>query len=204
MRTLALRILLSLPVMIVLGFTGEVRAQAHSWGVGVGVGFGYGGYWGRPGWGPFWGIYPNYYHGFYGNGLSMNGPPVPTYKPIPGVFGGADSQFFGLPPIYPGWLSGVYIPLTHPAPLPAALVEPQAEVPSAPAAALERPIPLEVEVRLPRADSRLFIDGAEVKGTGVVRKFATPPLETDAAYTYELRAEWLVDGLTTTLTKSAT
>src|SRR5256885_3523121 len=100
MRTFALRILLSLPVMIVLGSTGEVRAQAR--GGGVGVGFGYGGYWGRPGFGPYWGIYPNYYHGFYGNGLSMYGPPVPTYKPIPGVFGGGDSQYFGLPPLYPG------------------------------------------------------------------------------------------------------
>src|SRR5262245_3788726 len=127
MRPLAFRILLSLPVMIVRGVAGDVRAQARSWGAGIGVGWGYG-------YGPFWGIYPNYYQRFYGNGRSMYGPPVPTYKPIPGVFGGADSQFFGLPPIYPGWMSGVYIPLSHPAPLPAAVVDPPAEVPPAPAA----------------------------------------------------------------------
>jgi uncharacterized protein (TIGR03000 family) len=198
MRSLAFRVILSLPILIVLGAAGEARAQARSWGVGVGVGYGYG-------YGPFWGVYPNYYHGFYGNGLSMYGPPVPTYKPIPGVFGGGDSQFFGLPPIYPGWMTGAYVPLSHPAPLPSALVEPPAEVLPTPAAVvLDRPTPLEVEVGLPRADARLFIDGAEVAGTGAVRKFATPPLTTSAPYTYELRAEWLVDGLTTTVTKTAT
>jgi uncharacterized protein (TIGR03000 family) len=197
MRPLAFRVLLSLPVMIVLGVAGDVRAQARSWGAGIGVGWGYG-------YGPFWGVYPNYYHGFYGNGLSMYGPPVPTYKPIPGVYGGADSQFFGLPPIYPGWVSGVYIPLSHPAPLPSAVVDPPAEVLAAPPTVLDQPAALEVEIRLPRADARLFIDGAEAQGTGPTRKFATPPLATDAAYTYELRAEWLVDGLTTTVTKTAT
>jgi uncharacterized protein (TIGR03000 family) len=198
MRPLAFRVLLSLPVMIVLGLAGEGRAQARAWSVGVGVGYGYG-------YGPFWGVYPNYYHGFYGNGLSMYGPPVPTYKPIPGVFGGADSQFFGLPPIYPGWLTGAYVPLSHPAPLPAAVAElPAEELPAPAAAALDKPAPLEVEVRLPRPDARLFIDGAEAAGTGAVRRFATPPLATTAAYTYELRAEWLVDGLTTTVTRTIT
>jgi uncharacterized protein (TIGR03000 family) len=120
------------------------------------------------------------------------------------VFGGADSQFFGLPPIYPGWVTGAYIPLSHPAPLPEAVVGPPAEVSPAPAVALENPTSLEVEVHLPRADARLFVDGAPVPGAGAVRKFATPPLGTAAAYTYEFRAEWLVDGLTTTVTKTAT
>ncbi|HEX3152277.1 MAG TPA: TIGR03000 domain-containing protein [Gemmataceae bacterium] len=193
---LASRALLPAALLIVTGLCGEAQGQTRAWSVGVGVGYGYG-------YGPYWGIYPNYYNGFYGNGLSMYGPPVPTYKPIPGVFGGGDSQFFGPPPIYPGWVSSVYVPLTRPSPLPAAVVEAPVELP-APAAALTTPTPLEVEVRLPNADARLFVDGTEIKGAGISRKFATPPLETTAPYTYEIRAAWAVDGLTTTHTKQVT
>lgn len=196
MHHMSFRVLLALPFLIVFGVTGEAQAQSRSWSVGVGVGYGYG-------YGPYWGFYPNYYSGYYGNGLSMYGPPVPTYKPIPGVFGGSDSQFFGPPPIYPGWISGAYIPLSRPAPLPADVIQAPAELPP-PAAMLDKPIALEVEVRLPTDSTRLFVDGTEVKGTGTERKFATPPLETTAPITYELRAEWKVDGLTTTHTKSVT
>jgi uncharacterized protein (TIGR03000 family) len=204
MRTLMLRILLSLPVMIVLGLTEEARAQSRAWGIGVGVGYGYGygPYWG--GFGPYWGIYPNYYNGFYGNGLSMYGPPVPTYKPIPGVFGGGDSQYFGLPPLYAGWMYEVYVPGCKPAALPPELIGPSDAVLPPPAPILEKPAPLEVEVRLPREDARLFIDDTEVKGTGTVRVFTTPPLPTAERITYDLRAEWTVDGLTTTHTKRVT
>jgi len=199
MRPPALRVLLSVPVLIVLGLTGQAGAQHRPWAVGVGIGYGYGA-------GPYWGVMPFYYDGFYGNGLSMYGPPVPTGKPIPGVFGGGDSRFFDpIPPayFYPGWVGGGWVPVGKPAPLPAAVVEAPPELP-APAAALATPAPLEVEVRVPRADARLFIDGAEATGSGVVRKFATPPLATTAAHTYELRAEWAVDGLTTTHAKAVT
>jgi len=203
MRTLVLRIVLSLPVMIVLGFTEEVRAQSRAWGVGVGVGVGYGyGY--GPYWGPGWGIYPNYYNGFYGNGLSMYGPPVPTYKPIPGVFGGADSQFFGLPPLFPGWMYEVYVPVGKPGALPEELLGPPGAILPPPAPVLDKPAALEIEVRLPREDARLFIDGTEMKSNGAVREFTTPPLPTAEAFTYDLRAEWSSGGLTTTHTKRVT
>jgi uncharacterized protein (TIGR03000 family) len=199
MRPLALRILLSVPVLIVLGLTSEARSQNRSWGVGIGVGYGYG-------YGPYWGVVPYYYNGFYGNGLSMYGPPVPTGKPIPGVFGGGDSRYFDpIPPAYsyPGWVGGGWIPLSQPASLPAAVVDAPAEA-SAPAGTLTTPAAIEVEVHLPRPDARLFIDGAEAKSSGPIRKFATPPLASTATHTYELRAEWAVDGLTTTHTKHVT
>jgi uncharacterized protein (TIGR03000 family) len=199
MRPPALRVLLSVPVLIVLGLTGQAGAQHRPWAFGVGVGYGYGA-------GPYWGAMPFYYDGFYGNGLSMYGPPVPTGKPIPGVFGGGDSRFFDpIPPayFYPGWVGGGWVPVGKPAPLPAAVVEAPAELPP-PAVALDNPAPLEVEVHVPRAHARLFIDGAEAKGSGTIRKFATPPLPTTAAHTYELRAEWAVDGLTTTHARSVT
>jgi uncharacterized protein (TIGR03000 family) len=219
MRPLALRVLLSVPVLIVLGLPTDTRAQNRAWGMGVGVGFGRGGFgpgfgpgWG-PGFGPYWGLMPNYYQGFYGNGMSMYGPPVPTGRPIPGVFGGGDSRFFDpIPPafFYPGWVGGGWVPLGKPAPLPAAVIEAPAELPPpggavpelpVPKPVPDKPAPLEVEVRLPRADARLFIDGTEAKSTGAVREFSTPPLTSAEPYLYELRAEWTIDGRTTTHTK---
>jgi uncharacterized protein (TIGR03000 family) len=187
-------VLLSVPVVIVLGLAADVRAQAHSWGAGVGVWYG-GGY------GPVWGFYPTHYHGFYGNGLSMYGPPVPTGKPIPGVFGGGDSAFFDLPPIYPGWVYGGYAPLGCPGPLPPALFGPLPPPVCLPAPTLDKPCALEVEIRLPCADARLYIDGAESQTSGTVRHFKTPEVGTAQAFGYDLRAEWAVDGLTTTHTK---
>ena len=208
MRPVAMRIILSVPILIALGFAEEVRAQSRAWGVGVGVGYGYGygPYWGRPGFGPYWGVMPNYYNGFYGNGLSMYGPPVPTGKPVPGMFGGGDSQFFGLPPLYPGWMYEICVPINKPDRLPAGVLEPGA-IPQPeilPAPALDKPAPLEVEVRLPREDAVLFIDGVEAKGTGITRVLTTPPFATAQAFTYDLRAEWKQDGRTTTHSKRVT
>jgi uncharacterized protein (TIGR03000 family) len=196
MRPWALRIAFSVPVLIVIGLAGEVRAQNRAWAFGIGVGYGNGS-------GPYWGVMPFYYPGFYGNGLSMYGPPVPTGKPIPGVFGGGDSRFFDpIPPAYPypGWVGGGWVPLSRPAPLPVSIVDAPVEM-GPPAMALAQPAPLEVEIHMPRTDARLFVDGTEVKSTGLVRKLTTAPLGTTAAYTYEFRTEWSIDGLTTTATK---
>jgi uncharacterized protein (TIGR03000 family) len=191
MRT---RVLLFLPLLIVLGLAADVRAQVHSWGAGVGIWWGYG-------YGPYWGVYPTHYQGFYGNGLSMYGPPVPTGKPIPGVFGGGDSMFFDLPPIYPGWVHGAYVPLAGPAVLPPAVTGPPPLILPPPAVTLARPCALEVEVRLPCSDARLYIDGAESNTAGTVRHFRTPELGTAQEFGYDLRAEWTAEGLTTTHAK---
>ena len=59
MRPPALRVLLSVPVLIVLGLTGQAGAQHRPWAFGVGIGYGYGA-------GPYWGVMPFYYDGFYG------------------------------------------------------------------------------------------------------------------------------------------
>jgi uncharacterized protein (TIGR03000 family) len=149
----------------------------------------------------------------------MYGPPVPTGKPVPGMFGGGDSRFFAPPPLYPGWLYGVYIPLNQPATLPqgvwetfpsAGLPTPANELPAPaevgppPAPILENPSTLEIEVRLPREDARLFIDGQPTKSSGAIRKFATPAQTRIEMLTYDIRAEWVVDGLTTTHTKRVT
>ncbi len=199
------RLVLSIPVMLAFALPTDVKAQSRGWGVGVGIGvgpgFGYGPYWG-----PGFGVYPTRFPGYYGSGLSMYGPPVPTYRPIPGVFGGGDSRFFDLPPLYrPGFFNYAYVPLHKPSALSGTVVEgtvpPALEVlPSFDAKAG----PFDVEVRLPRADAKLFIDGTESKGTGKVRTFATPALAADQEVSYDLRIEWTIDGLTTTHSRKIT
>jgi uncharacterized protein (TIGR03000 family) len=218
MRFPTIPALLSLPVMIALGFTEEAGAQTRGggFGIGVGIGVGYGSY-GRHGYyiAPGWGYQPNYYGGTWGNGLSMYGPPVPTGKPVAGMYGGGDSQFFPLPPLYPGWMYEIYIPLSKPVPLPQGLIEqdalpPGAElprpspVPPGPAPKLDKPAALEIEVRLPTENAQLFIDGAATKSTGMVRTFASPVLERAETLTYDIRAEWTIDGLKTTHSKRVT
>lgn len=215
MRTHISRFLFALPLMILIGAASEARAQKRnhhsgygyygsgvSVGVGVGYGRGYGPYWG-PGWGPGWGyggwgVMPFDYGGFYGNGLSRYGPPVPTYKPIPGVFGGGDSRFFTPPPLYgPSWLYPIGIPLDAPSTLPAGVLDRPADQPLA---VLAAGAPLELEIHVP-AEAKLFVDGKAMTATGAVRKFSSPPLAGQDHYAYEVRAEWKVDGLTVTHTK---
>ncbi|MSR54711.1 MAG: TIGR03000 domain-containing protein [Gemmataceae bacterium] len=200
---------LSIPVLIVLGSTEEVRAQPRGHvgglGIGVGVGYGIGPTWGRPYYGPYWGGFAyqppyNFYNGTWGNGLSLYGPPVPTGKPIPGMLGGGDSQFFAPAPFYPGW---GYIPLSHPGHLPAGVFEPGEMFPP-PAPFLNKPAAMEMEVRLPSEEARVFIDGEPTKATGAVRVFRSPSHPTAESLTYDLRVEWKVDGLTTTHAKRVT
>ena len=151
----------------------------------MGAGYGYG-------YGPYWGFYPNYYNGFYGNGLSMYGPPVPTYKPIPGVFGGGDSQFFGPPPIYPGWVSGAYIPLARAiAPASGGNRTPPAELPVPAAPAGQNRPHWRWRSACSTVDSRLFVDGAEVKGAASAANSPHRRLETTGRLTpMSCGAEW--------------
>jgi uncharacterized protein (TIGR03000 family) len=213
MRTLARRFLFSVPLLIVLGLADAAQAQVRGWGLAVGVGYGpylggpgYGPYWAGPGfgpfWGPGWGFVPTHFPGFWGNGLSMYGPPVPTGNPVPGVFGASDSQhwYFASRPVYPHWIVAGYGPVGLPAALPPDVVGP----PPVPAPNLDKPAGFEVEVRLPREDARLFIDGVETDSKGAVRQFTTPAHPKAVPLSYDLRAEWTVDGLTTTHTKRVT
>lgn len=207
--------LCSFPLLIMLLGDSPAKAQSRinpygaggGFGVGVGVGGpawgpyygpGWGPYYG-PGWYPGWGMtwMPNYsyYNGSWGNGLSLYGPPVPTHKPIPGVFGGGDSRFFGLPPLYPQpWGTVVQVPLNKPAPLPRTLEAPLELLP------VPKPAtgPVELEVRMPTAEAKLFIDGTATESTGLVRPFRSTPVESAESYTYDLKAEWKIDGLTYT------
>ncbi len=67
--------------------------------VGSGIGFGYAGaYPFYPGVG--FGYFPSRIGDFWSNGYSLYGPPVPTYGPIPGSFGGSQQRFHGVAPYF--------------------------------------------------------------------------------------------------------
>jgi uncharacterized protein (TIGR03000 family) len=136
--------------------------------------------------------------GFYSNGLSAYGPPVPTYRPIPGVFGGGDSQFFPVPPLLmppyggPGWMNMHRLPIT------------KADL----ALAEGRPYPFQVrspsltfEIKLPTESARVFVGDVEQNGLGHTRFVATPPLENREWHTFDVRAEWFSEEGKVTLIK---
>lgn len=193
--------------------SGSARAQPS---VFVGVGqYPYGPRvapaWGYPGLagGPYIG-YP-YYPGFFGfsgragsswsNGLSLYGPPVPVYGPIPGVLGNDDlvRQWRSTLPVglqgY-GWV-GVYAasPRLRPTTVSVRpLVEsfgsaPQLRAPAAPPGGC-----LIVSVKVPQPAAEVFVDGAKTAQTGTDRTFESPPLEAGKKYAYTVTARWLENG----------
>lgn len=204
MNSICWRILLPLPLLVAMPLN-EVKAQVNNIGIGVGVGTGFPGfgpgfgpgwnrgYWGPGwGWGPGWypGVFPGQMYGNYSNGMSMYGPPVPTHRPVPGMFGGGDSMFFPPPRDYrPGFFNYAEIPIHKPATLPTTISDPQISV--APTLEVLRKIaPLEMEVHLPTKDAKLYIDGDATTSTGGIRLFKSPPLDALEQYTYEVKAEW--------------
>lgn len=107
--------------MILMGSKASAQPLAFGPAVGVGVGIGPGGTWAGPvvgpawggpwgpwgygprvgpwfgpglwGWGwPWWGGAPGAIGSFWTNGLPLYGPPVPTFGPVPGSFGGSDAH----------------------------------------------------------------------------------------------------------------
>jgi uncharacterized protein (TIGR03000 family) len=60
-----------------------------------------------------------------------------------------------------------------------------------------------VKLRLPAADAELWVEGEKLGGTGTVRRFVSPPLKPDEAYTVTFRARWSRDGRSMTETRQA-
>src|SRR5262245_54015008 len=81
--------LLSSNLLAQLPQTQPAPLQPVPFGVGVGVGA-----WPRYPFGTYpygyLGYFPSQYNGFYTNGFSAYGPPVPTYGIVPGTFGASD------------------------------------------------------------------------------------------------------------------
>lgn len=166
-------------------------------GVGVGVGYGFG---------PFgaWG-YPAATRSFWSNGLSLYGPPVPTYSPIPGVFGAGDAgkHFFRNPPptaffrFGVGWL-GSRSPSPRPHPLSVTVYPPPAPsvqvLPGVPATTADGAPCLRLSVHVPDPTAEVWIEKTAMTQRGADRSFESPPLEAGKTYKYEIVARWKENG----------
>lgn len=146
--------------------------------------------------GPAFGFVPAAYQGFWNNGFSLYGPPVPTYGSIPGFFGGSDQRLsnfpdnrylfppYGMGPWgvgprpwgYGGWGVGPGVGVVIP------LNQPRLDVTTQAGPAL-------CEVRLPAEDAELFVNGAKVEGQGAVRKLLAE-LPPRTGTTWEIEARW--------------
>ena len=164
--------------------------------VGVGPGFGYG--YGYPG-----------YFGYSGragsswsNGLSLYGPPVPVYGPVPGVFGNNDLVRQWRSTLAPGlggygWV-GVYAASPRPRPLTVSVYPTVERFSAAPAEVVPAPAAgggcLMLSVRVPQPSAEVFVDGKKTAQTGTDRTFESPPLEAGQAYKYTVTARWIERG----------
>jgi uncharacterized protein (TIGR03000 family) len=209
-----------------------ILGQKGNWVIGAAAGPGIGpwfgpGYWHFSGWpygprvappwtypglmgGPFvtypWFVGPVYSGrsgSTWSNGLSLYGPPVPTYGPIPGVMGNDDlrRQWRAVPSpgVTTGWV-GIYAASPRPKPLTVS-VWPQVESIGSPGvAAPVRSVPtggcLILSVKLPQPAAELIVDGVKTSQTGTDRIFNSPPLEAGKVYRYELTARWVAGGVT--------
>ena len=173
-----------------------------------------------PAWGPgFGGGFP----GFYGipgaagsvwtNNLSLYGPPIPTYGPVPGVFGQNDMSrlFFDQPG--PGRFYGVYSGLGW-----AGRYSPSPRGPATvsvypPAASSVTVVGnngttpgnvLRVCVKLPNPDATLWVERQALTLTGTERTFESSNLEVGQTYRYELIAKWKTGGRDQAETRTVT
>ncbi len=219
------------------------RYTAANWfgmGIGVGIPLGPDGAGTAAIAGPyFWPFFPWDYPGFYGNGFSKYGPPVPTYGPIPGVFGGSDQKNYGFIPTWGYGLGWWGYRSPSPRPLTNVQVHPQAPMhplryeesglPSSealsgpPASAPSQTLPsprklpeeegqrkgsllgpndsLHIEVLVPKADAKIWIDDHLTQQQGERRLFQTPSLGEGGTAVYTIRAEWNDQGQTVRRTK---
>lgn len=52
----------------------------------------------------------------------------------------------------------------------------------------------QVEIRLPDPQATIWVEGKQMTGSGTVRQYKSPPLDPADQYTYDIRAEWNVNG----------
>ena len=205
-------------------------AQAQV-GVGIGVGVGPRAGWYGPGYFPYsnwnypylppggpyltgaypfvgWPGYRGAYGSFWTNGLSLYGPPVPVYGPIPGVFGNSDlvHQWRERPTLgggigYYGWV-GPYRASPRPRALSVGVWPVVESVPNGPAGAAPALAPAQpggcliLSVKVPQPAAEVFVDGVKTAQTGTDRIFESPPLPEGKEYSYELTARWIEGGAT--------
>ena len=167
---------------------GPGKEQWHSgwpYGPTVAPEWGYPGLWGGPFVGYPWG-WPGYSARAgqnWSNGLSLYGPPVPVYGPVPGIFGNGDlvKQWHDVPSlgIGYGWF-GVYAASPRPRPLTVSVWPVIESVPAAAQPVANPTLPggvLIVSVKVPQPNAEIIVDGVKTMQTGTDRLFESPVLE---------------------------
>ena len=183
---------------------------------------------GQPGWsypglsgGPYV-AYPYPYYGwpgfrgaggsFWTNGLSLHGPPVPVYGPIPGVFGANDlnRQWRERPTLGwgTGWV-GVYGAKVNSHRPPTVHVWPRVEAVSSAPAVVGAPAGqpggcLVLSVKVPQPAAEVFVDGQKTVLTGTDRTFESPAVDAGKDIRYELTARWVERGAVVERKKTVT
>jgi uncharacterized protein (TIGR03000 family) len=153
------------------------------------------------------GFYGGYFPGFYSNGFSMYGPPVPTYGPVPGTFGGSDQRMFTYDPsLYPrgyGYRPLAAAPRPSRAPSWSNPPRQRNDDPAPELAPAPKPLPsvrrngaapVVVEVVIPEANATVVIDGQATQQSGARRRFESPALPSGKMFEYEVRARWQANG----------
>jgi uncharacterized protein (TIGR03000 family) len=154
---------------------------------------------GYPGWGYGWGLgFPGATGGFWTNGNSLYGPPIPTYAPVPGVFGGSQAhKTYFMQNIYgSGYLNHNWFGYKVPTPPPGwerVSVNPPVVISEV------RVMPVNAkcgrfQITMPNADAELWIGQTATKQKGVLRDYESPELEIGKEYTYEFVARWSQNG----------
>ena len=177
-------------------------------GPGINPGYIRGGY----GFGPGYFGLPGAAGSFWTNGFSLYGPPIPTYAPVPGTFGGADISraYFDAPPLpatgaaigiaFPGKRHPLQPPLgflgqyspspRHLTPTVNVFAPPVGLLPGPPAVTPTGEPCVTMLVRVPDPNAQVWIQHTQMTATGTERPFVSPPLERGKEYEYEVIARW--------------
>jgi uncharacterized protein (TIGR03000 family) len=166
-----MRLRLSFALLVAMLFAAPASAQVF-----VGIGYGPVGY---PTFRPFpyypygyLGYYPSAFSTQWSNGYSLYGPPVPTYGPVVGAFGGSDQRLN-------------YTRLDDPRPFT-----------RGPRSAddLVYPTFATVTLILPAADARVRVNGTTLPQTGVERTFRASNLPQGGMTRLSVLAQWTEGG----------
>ena len=177
--------------------------------LGIGPQFGYGpqyGYLGQSYGSGFGWYYPAAFGSFWTNGLTLYGPPVPTFGITPGSFGGSDAhRNYFLQSYYSlDWDSFRYkstMPYGW---------EPTAKWAGAMRfCTVLRPAPsaanrARIALRVPHPDAEVWVAGVKMKSSGFERTFETPALEPGASVEYEFIVRWIDRGESRAESRSVT
>ena len=153
---------------------------------------------------PGFAAFPFFYvpRGFWPNGLSLYGAPVPAPGAVPGVFGNYDLvrqwRAFPLYGIGAYGTLGIYAPgprvrIPYTPPLPVVEGLPPGRAAPLPAGAKAGGAVI-LSVKVPQPAAEVLVNGKRTTQTGTDRIFESPPLDADETYTYVVTARWVERG----------